>query len=247
MRPSRHESGTQRRAIVRRVSASVLGLAVFAGAAALTWIAFQPTDSANRPSDAGTTPLAICGLNGVELTSSMVEATGDGVHIAVENRTGHVAMFRIVDPRDAQQSWALDLETQGVRDAVLPVPPGEKLVSCYNPLEVEEASPTASEGLVVTDPQGLWVDAELRCTSTVTENFLTEAPLSEDPRQVVDEYVPGLAPSDRVESAGYPKAALPVLRIVRNTESIAVIQTLVVRDNWQLEVTACSGAVLPTG
>jgi hypothetical protein len=91
------------------------------------------------------------------------------------------------------------------------IPPGEAVISCKGESDAQAV-------LEIADPEGLWRPFELPCPDRV--GFMSRYHMGDgDPTDPVDQarsyFAEFLKEGDIVERAGYPEAARPIVRIVR--------------------------------
>jgi hypothetical protein len=166
----------------------------------------------------------VCENKGTNLVTPTVRPQPDGVHISIEDRTGQDVTFVVGDLGGDNASG----------EQVWPIPPGTAQVGCWG----MEPEPDLAE-MEVVDPEGLYVSSELDCAEAVGGSGAAGVssssggsygePPEGDPRDPVviareffeDAFGP-LGPEDRVEPAGYPKAEIRQVRLVRAARTVAV-------------------------
>ena len=159
----------------------------------------------------------VCTKNGdTRLWTPVVEVQPDGVHLDVENLTGEPTSF-----------FGLNLDVEeGRHEEVVNEPPGRMKVACYPYSQHEGDTKPVRYDLRLVDPEGQWVSTELECESDMVAGTTGDyaSPLKigqgEDPVAIVGESVKGLQPEDVVETAGYPEADVPTVRVVRDGKVI---------------------------
>lgn len=164
---------------------------------------------------------------GTRLWTPVVEAQPDGVHVDVENRAGEPTSFFGLGNLDVGE---------GRHKAVITERPGRMKVACYPYSQHEGDAKPVKYDLELVDPKGHWASTELQCETNLVEgstlDYATPLPKgrSNDPVTVVEESVKGLHPGDVIETAGYPEAELPDVRVVRKEKVIAVYSLLEAED-----------------
>jgi hypothetical protein len=174
----------------------------------------EPTHPEDRfPLDAANIARVVCTERGTSLRTPVVQAQPDGVHIRVTNEAGENVTFVVDeiggDNPEGEQVW--------------PLPPGTGKIGCwYSPEEPDLVT------VEVVDPRGLWVSPRLDCRSVVSGegDGGVERGDPRDPILIAREFFEVIAgplgPDDAVERAGYPKAQIRQVRLVREDRVVAV-------------------------
>ena len=163
---------------------------------------------------------------GTRLWTPVVEVQPDGVHLDIENRTGEPTTFFGLSPE----------VDEGRHKEVVTEPPGRLRVACYPNSQHETDAKPVKYDLELVDPKGHWRSTELQCETDLVEGSTLDyaVPLpkgqSKDPVAVVGESVEGLRPNDVIETAGYPEADPPVVRVLRNEKVIGAYSFLEADD-----------------
>ena len=200
-----------------------------------------PTASEAQPAPPAVPAAArvVCGPDGVTVETPMAAPQPDGVHVVVVNET------------DAERAVSLSGDTAGLGFPALPgeteevvdLGPGALTVGCDDPA----TEPKPGEPIEIVDPEGIWISTELPCGeqfSSVLDYMQGAKGETSDPlqaaRKAVEDY--GLEPDDVFEPAGYPEAAAPAIRLVRDGEPLAVVHLLDDGEGkWLVNtVTGCS-------
>ena len=176
------------------------------------------------------------------LWTPVVEVQPDGVHVDVENLTGEPTSFF---------GLSLDVE-EGRHEEVVNEPPGKMNVACYPYSQHEGDTKPVRYDLRLVDPEGHWVSTELECESDMVVESTADyaSPLKigqgQDPSAIVEESVKGLQPDDVVETAGYPEADVPTVRVVRDGKVIGAYGFLEAGDGGLVieETASCASASL---
>lgn len=169
----------------------------------------------------------VCTEDGdTRLWTPVVEVQPDGVHLDIENRAGEPTSFF---------GLSLDVE-EGRHEEVVNEPPGKMRVACYPYSQHESHAKPVRYDLELVDPEGHWVSTETQCKpgsmeqSTISDFVDLGDGLSKDPVELVQDEVKGLEPDDVVEVAGYPKADVPTVRVLRDRKVIGVFGFLKADD-----------------
>lgn len=170
----------------------------------------------------------VCTKDGdTRLWTPVVEVQSDGVHVDVENRAGEPTSFF---------GLSLDVD-EGRHEEVVNEPPGKIRVACYPYSQHESDAKPVRYDLELVDPQDHWISTETQCEpgslgqSTISDfEYPLGDGLSRDPVELVQDGVKGLEPDDVVEVAGYPKADVPTVRVLRDRKVIGVFGFLKADD-----------------
>ena len=182
---------------------------------------------------------AVCTTDGVSVETPTAAPQLDGLHVEIVNET------------DAERSFSLSGDVSGLgfaappgtTEEVVDLGPGALTVGCDDPAtEPSPASPSRSStqrgsGSRPSSPAGS--SSPPSSTTSRARRARRSDPL-EAARKAVEGY--GLEPDDVFEPAGYPEAAAPAIRLVRDGEPLAVVHLM---DDGQGEwlvgtVTGCS-------
>jgi hypothetical protein len=154
-----------------------------------------------------------CTATGTAVATDTVAVQLDGVH------------FRV---RSAADGRAFAVDGVGGDNAPFPtgslifaVPPGDIRIWC-GPKEPTDADWVA---IHVVDPGGLYAADQLSCASGTHGSIdYAEGARGQpgDPIAVARSQLQGMRPADIVESAGYPATAVRKVRVIRDSEIIAV-------------------------
>ena len=180
----------------------------------------------------------------------MVRAQPDGLHVIVDNRSEAVAVL-IRQPSRPWMGWSSG--SNGLDDEfVLPVPPGESLITCFvggtAPALPPGASIQANEDLFRVVDDGGWVSTDLSCGYDELWAFQTHAPYPAEvgpnrPDEAVRRFVPGVLPADRVEPGGYPNGSsdMSLMRIMRTGAVVAWVRAVPSEagKSWSFNGYAC--------
>ena len=151
------------------------------------------------------------------ISPSKVTAAPDGVHVVVDNRTGEYVSLvdLVVETEDAQAT----LVSQAA--------PGKVDVGCWLHSLHQGGGNPATLPLRVEDPAGLWKDPALECApddtiGDITSDFFGNAEGDQRSPEEIVRGMKGVRASDVVERAGYPDAAEPRTRVVRDRKTVAL-------------------------
>ncbi|MBI4261112.1 MAG: hypothetical protein HY658_11155 [Actinobacteria bacterium] len=240
-----------RRSTRRRVGAAILGLGlsiVLGGAFFWFLRAADPPSPPSPNTDTAPVPRAAdvrCEAGRISLLDPSVRPDSDGVHFVVENRTEELVDF---------SGWG-EVDPGESIEFVRPVAPGFVRVSCY-PFSAPEPQPDEEAVVEVRDVYGLWVPPVLECNdsesvASVNPDYFgkTDGAVTGHPPSVLRQLVSGLHEGDVIEPAGYPEAASPVVRVMREGRSIMVASLIQTSNgDWLLGgSTWCTGTGLAFG
>jgi hypothetical protein len=163
----------------------------------------------------------VCDQDGVRLETPSVKPQPDGVHFEVVNETDGERSLSIAN---AQGTGAGMGVPAGTSTQIFDVEPGDVTVTCSDPT----VEPGAGEALEVVDEDGIWVSTRLTCAeqfSQVLDYIQGASGETTDPLEAAEKAVEGfgLEPDDVFEQAGYPETETTRVRMVRDSEPIAVI------------------------
>jgi hypothetical protein len=233
----------------RRIGAGVLALVLVAGVSLAAWTVLSRDDRSlvgggqetGVEAASEVAEFACDGTGTISPSTSVVSAQADGVHIAI-TATGDVPVSLGIEGVGGTGAEPGERE-----ETVWSIAPSETTVSC-GLMGGSGSDILSSAELVVVDPKGLHVPAELDCTSD--EGYGMAPSYGEgstgvpgDPVQVVKDHVTGLEFDDRVERAGYPESEEPLVRIVR-AGAVTGLVTLFDdgQDGWLLSsIEGCGG------
>lgn len=171
-----------------------------------------------------------CAAADTTLSAPAVDAQRDGVHIAIDNRSGQeqTVYFRLGDDFWNQRA------APGLSDVVSPRGPGEWRVVCTPP-SAYPGDDAAWVMLEVRDPGRLWIAADPDCAHPTSlhpdykEYFEGGLPVGTkgDPLAIATAERNQWDPTGgrgEVELAGYPDASPRTFRIVEDGEVIAIAE-----------------------
>jgi hypothetical protein len=155
---------------------------------------------------------------GTELSAMQVEATPDGVHAHVANRSGEPASLN---------GLGTDVDP-GSSDIVTATPPGEVDVACW-PFSGHDGPEPDTTTLEILDPNAYFRSSELECEGDLAwsqdNDFVAGA--TGTPGQPIDiarDRVRGLEPSDELVGVGYAeREGAAAVAIVRDGATIGVV------------------------
>jgi hypothetical protein len=161
-----------------------------------------------------------------------VSASADGVHVRVHNDAGEPVSLN---------GLALDFDT-GESEQVATTAPGTIEIACW-PFSLHESDEEPkAQPLRIEDPDNHWTSHDLDCRSgDLVEDMISDfAPDATgekgDPVALTRRHLKGLEVDDVVESAGYPDAAHPTVRILRNGHTVATAGFIPAENGgWLLE------------
>jgi PASTA domain len=183
---------------------------------------------------------------------AVVGAQPDGLHILVDSRSDADAVL-IRQPSRPWIQWSSGsshLDDEFVR----PVPPGETLIWCYTePLQEPEDTHTGPQradeaSFRVADSAG-WVSTDLSCPFDKAQPFEANPTLGSvsnggDLAAAAVRMVPGVLPSDTVDSGGYPESTSVLeIRVIRDGAIVAVADARGWGEGaWDIHGFACPGS-----
>lgn len=167
-----------------------------------------------------------------ELQTPAVSARADGLHVLVHNDAG--------EPISLSGS-GLDFGT-GVSEQVASTSPGTVGVACWPYSLHDSGDEPSTQPLRIEDPNGHWNSPELDCSSgdlvgATHSDFVSDATGEEgDPVTLTRRHLTGIKPGDVVETAGYPDAAYPTARVVRDGHVVAIAGFIPAKNRgWLLQ------------
>jgi hypothetical protein len=180
----------------------------------------ETIEPASRAPDVARIVCAEEGATRVETPA--VRPQGDGVHLEIVNESGGERAFSATDGQGGGLGGSAPA---GTSTQVLDLGPGTLTVSCDDP----ETGPVAGKHLEVVDEDGVWVSTTLRCPeqfSAVLDYIMGAEGESADPLEAARTGLAGykVQAGDDFELAGYPEAESLSVRLVRDGESVAVVQ-----------------------
>jgi len=189
-----------------------------------------------------------CDAETTRVTTARIRPQSDGIHLRFENRAGKLLSYSVDSTRGGGRG--ADLPPQGT-EVVVPLPPGQLSVACFDPAANEDPSEQKRAKLDVVDPQRLWTPSVLSATCTMavatTSGYAAGAegerrPPVEIARRFLEERGV-LEDDDIVEAAGYPEQDEMVVRLARDAETLAVLEFMSDSNNgWLLStLNACAG------
>jgi hypothetical protein len=198
------------------------------------------------PGAAGPTPdtaVVRCVESRTEMSTPIVNAQADGLHLEVENSGGAQAVT-VVGGWERERTFTVPIADQGVRASiVIPVRPGRVQISCRSNGETDPGddpfADRGSDGLQLQDPTGFFLPYAPSCYSS------DELPLEPPDARILpsgEAYVrgnlSGIQADDVVERAGYleGRGDAGPWRVVRDGEIIAQV------DYPSLEGITCRGS-----
>ena len=186
----------------------------------LTACAERPgsTESANIEPDAPTTVEIVCEADGTTtLLTPEVEVRPDGIGLRVRSS---------LDEPASLNGLGMDVNP-GVTEDVLPVAPGEIGVACW-PFSEHGSDEPPRQDVVVRDPKGLFVSAELACGpgsmswNTIFEFQDTGEGLYAGPIEAAEAFIDE-RPDDAFMLAGYPEQEERPAILVRSGSTVASV------------------------
>lgn len=178
-----------------------------------------------------------CGPNGPAVSSTHAQAHRDGVHILLRfaSSRGGVFGYTSADPSSATKSQGFD--GSGPWNRVEPIPPGEVIFSCSG---ATDGTARGTRLVEVRDPRHYWAaPAELSCALT-TLSGTASGPRAAD---AVRAWLAGHGKADeRVQTAGYPRSAMPTLILTRGATAIGrLVLTRAggAANAWRFDGTMC--------
>lgn len=194
-----------------------------------------PTSSSTtvRPGAEGPAPDAVtlaCDGTGATLSSPSVRTQPDGIHIAVDNRSGEELSLTFVDRGE--------VVAPGFTATVQTMAPGDLAVSCGYDLN-RRIVPAGA--LRVTDPDENWIATDVDCTRLPLTRWEGPLPAAQPtPEAAVRWWVanrPGdlvgpVTAADEVRLVGYPQAANPIYVLRHDGRDTDVFQVRPDADGW---------------
>lgn len=163
----------------------------------------------------------VCTADGTTVETPRVRPQADGVHLEVVNESGGE---RLLEVSTAGGEAAGAPAPEGTQVQVVDFAPGSVTVACEDPATGEgEGAP-----LEVVDEDGIWIATTLDCTigfASAIDYVQGAKGETSDPieaaRAHLEDY--DLRPGDVLERAGYPEAETQRVRLVREGETLAVV------------------------
>jgi hypothetical protein len=166
----------------------------------------------------------VCDENGARLETPSAKAQPDGIHFEIVNEAGGERSLSIQNAEGTGTGMGIPA---GTSTQVVDIEPGALTVSCTDPA----TEPGAGESLEVVDEDGIWVSTRLTCAeqfSQVLDYIQGASGETTDPlvaaRKAVEGF--GLEPDDVFERAGYPDTDTARVRMVRDSEPIAIVDLI---------------------
>jgi hypothetical protein len=221
-----HPVEAGRNPIGQRVLVGAVALIIFLVAGAFAWRAFRP-GTAMTASGAPSDVLQVqCDANSVQVSTPVVAAQADGVHI-LGSVTGipdaDILVRSSGDPSATYASASSGVDGEFVRG----VPPGDARVGCASdPMNESRMNDALTASFTIVDPDGFFVPYVPGCSDTAgigpPRIVFTDQPPPATPEDAVRSDIDGLQPDDVVELAGYVQAreALQIVRITRDGDII---------------------------
>ena len=151
-----------------------------------------------------------------------VKPQRDGVHLEFVNETGKQLSFSVEDPSEG--GLGADAP-RGSSTQVVDLHPGTVTIACYDAY-AEDGSEVPQAPLEIVDQDDVWISAKLTCNELFsgTSDYAQGAQGDADPLAAAGKGLEGYMRSgDIVEQAGYPDAEVPLYRLVRSGEVLAVV------------------------
>lgn len=179
--------------------------------------------------------LVMCEGDQTRVMTPEVRPQPDGVHITVDNASDQDLAF-IVSGVGAENA------PTGTGDTVWALAPGPVDVACHDP--DRDAGDAEFARLTIVDPEHLWTPSTLGCASPggVGMEGARVGDVDVDPLQIAREHLVGIAPTDRLDAAGYPAASTRQVVVVRDDQVIASVSFEASSGSWYLtSLESCPG------
>jgi hypothetical protein len=181
-----------------------------------------PTTSAAALPNVGS---VVCDQSGTTVLTPAIRPQPDGVHFRIDNGTGQHLAFQVAD----QGARNAPPGAHALEDGAWIIQPGTIQVRCLDNHR-DAGSPQGWVQMSIRDPEGLWVPDRVECTSASVGSidYVRGAKGEQgDPVDIARRSMSGfLQQGDQVRLAGYPKAASPVVAIVRDGSVVATVELL---------------------
>lgn len=208
---------------IRPSAALILIFAVACGEPA------PPTPPGDEPSPAPGEVELLCDTDGTAvLSSTVVAARTDGVHLVVDNRYDEPVSVAGFDADPGVTRWTFGY------------PPGPLEVMCWPFSDHPDGEPPERLSIQVVDPDGLYVwPPELACETdeqwvSVNDFFDTSSGVDADPVEAARVSLSGIEPGDvlAVRDSGYPDAddASTAVVVSREGRIIAIVGLSLAED-----------------
>lgn len=181
-----------------------------------------------------------CDTDALTVMNDRVQAGGAGFHVRVENRSDDRVFFQFVHT-GADAPWGGIDVAPGTTDLAIQLPPGPAAIRCSDGGD----GITNETAIRVVDPDKVFVPYALMCDDKPLHltpsawSWSTRDSGLPDPIAWVRRQAVGIAPSDVVEIAGYPLAAQPVVRVVREGAVAAAFDLWPEGETWGAAYVSC--------
>jgi hypothetical protein len=181
-----------------------------------------------------------CDTDTLTVMNDRVQAGGAGFHVRVENRSDDHVFFQFVHT-GADAPWGGIEVALGTTDLAIQMPPGPAAIRCSDGGDgITDETP-----IEVVDPDKVFVPYALMCDDKPHHLTPSAWPWSTrdsrlpDPIAWVRRQAVGITPSDVLEVAGYPLAAEPIVRVVREGAVAAAFELWPEGETWGAAYSAC--------
>jgi hypothetical protein len=191
-----------------------------------------------------------CGPSGANVRTPEVAPQADGVHLDVTNTGAAAVMFQVTVP---ESGGFVERAEPGANTFTATVDPGAYEVRCF-PESSLDPSVEPSAPLQITDQDGVWKDPTVTCPGGRPAQNVVYDPLpgatgqEGTPEEIARRELGGsVHEGDVVEIGGYPEAANPVVRVVRDGQVVAAVYLVRVIEGGILVQHLASCDEGPTG
>jgi len=189
-----------------------------------------PTKTASSPQLPDVAQV-VCDGSTIEVLTPQIRPQPDGVHVQVDNTTDGELSVSVTYSTGGGVGGGASPGVSELDNALggtgLPAPPGTTSIECFEALGGQGPHDVQPVTFEVLDEEGLYVPTALDCDQQVAgigDYGVGAAGVVGDPVDLARAHFTGLRDTDIVERAGYPESTIPVVRVVRDGETIATVE-----------------------